>query len=153
VATNLREEEPDNQDQNDDDHPIVTSNDRPPHVGSKVRARSGRPTAGLKDDSPIVRQTCVPDPNPLGWHNVTTSNPYPAPIQDQGNCGSCYAFTATELMYTLVSIQKQKSFHFSPQQIVDCDNDDLGCNGGWPGTVLDYASNAYVANIETYPYS
>lgn len=55
-------------------------------------------------------------------------------------------------MNTQISIQKKLSFAFSPQQIVDCDTVDGGCNGGWPGNVFAYASKVYLVNNATYPY-
>jgi len=53
----------------------------------------------------------------------------------------------------MVSIQKKINFTFSPQQVVDCDPSNYGCNGGWPPYVLKYAKTQAIANNTKYPYT
>jgi len=95
---------------------------------------------------------CVPAANPFTWSNATTSNPFPAVVRDQGGCGSCYAFAATQAMTTAISIQKKVNFTVSPQQVLDCDTYDAGCNGGWPSNVYIFAKAVNLIDIVSYPY-
>jgi C1A family cysteine protease len=53
------------------------------------------------------------------------------PVYDQGQCGSCWAFSATEQIESMSFLQKKVSTiqKLSQQQIVDCDTTAQGCNG------------------------
>jgi len=58
------------------------------------------------------------------------------PVKDQGQCGSCWAFSATEAtesMYFLVNTASHKLLDLSAQQVTACTYTNYnGCNGGWP---------------------
>ena len=43
---------------------------------------------------------------------------------------------------------------FSEQQLLDCDLDDdnRGCNGGWPVSAWNYMLNHGIASASQYPY-
>ena len=53
-------------------------------------------------------------------------------VRNQGACGSCWAHAISEAMSDRVCIDSNGKFNtvFSPQQLVDCDYLDHGCNGG-----------------------
>lgn len=52
-------------------------------------------------------------------------------IKDQGQCGSCWAFSAIGNLEGVYAIKSGKHEVFSEQLLVDCDdNGDQGCNGG-----------------------
>jgi hypothetical protein len=56
-------------------------------------------------------------------------------VKDQGQCGSCWAFSATEAtesFYYLVNTATHKLFDLSAQQVTACTYNYNGCNGGWP---------------------
>jgi len=76
-------------------------------------------------------------------------------VKDQGQCGSCWAFSATEAIesYSVIS-GKYRLQALSPQQINSCDKTDGGCNGGNTETAYGYVVRA--GGIETeasYPYT
>uniref|UniRef100_A0A6B2LA85 Uncharacterized protein n=1 Tax=Arcella intermedia TaxID=1963864 RepID=A0A6B2LA85_9EUKA len=78
-------------------------------------------------------------------------------VKDQGQCGSCWAFSATENIESVWMIAK--NLHVSnfkplaPQQIVDCDKVDAGCNGGDTPTAFEYVIKAGGQDTEaSYPY-
>merc|ERR1711934_490445 len=52
-------------------------------------------------------------------------------IQDQGNCGSCWAFSAIAAMEGQHFVKSGKLEKLSEQQCVDCDSSSFGCGGGW----------------------
>ena len=53
------------------------------------------------------------------------------PTQDQGSCGSCYAFASAAMLSERLCIQKNaKPNYLSTQYILSCDGLDFGCKGG-----------------------
>ena len=71
------------------------------------------------------------------------------PIQNQGQCGSCYSFAASCSLSVAAMIAGcwTKVTWISEQYIVDCDCYDNGCNGGWEENVWSYC-NANGAIVE-----
>jgi len=83
-------------------------------------------------------------------------------IRDQGSCGSCWAFAATEAMtdrYCIAS-KGNSRFHFSAENLVSCcDECGDGCNGGFPAAAWEYwvqkglvSGGAYGTNEGCQPY-
>jgi C1A family cysteine protease len=52
-------------------------------------------------------------------------------VKNQGQCGSCWAFSAVCAMEGHHFIQTGQLLSFAEQQLVDCDTRCGGCNGGW----------------------
>ena len=54
-------------------------------------------------------------------------------IRDQGQCGSCWAFAATEALSDRFCIASGGSVNvvLSPEDMVSCDTGNMGCNGGY----------------------
>jgi KDEL-tailed cysteine endopeptidase len=80
-----------------------------------------------------------------------------SPVKDQGQCGSCWAFSATETLESMVAMSKGGDPPvLGPQQIVDCDKggQDQGCNGGMPAGAIAYLVEAGGQETEAdYPYT
>jgi len=80
------------------------------------------------------------------------------PIKDQGQCGSCWSFSATGALegayYTKYGILES----FSEQQLVDCDTrksggKDMGCKGGLMDNAFEWIKkNGGLCNEMYYPY-
>jgi len=65
------------------------------------------------------------------------------PVKDQGDCGSCWAFSATEEIESAVFMSSQKLPVLSTQQIISCDKgEDDGCDGGDTVTAYQYVEKA-----------
>ena len=48
-----------------------------------------------------------------------------------GKCGSCWAFAVTAAVETRNALHGGKLVTLSEQQLLDCDNMDSGCGGGY----------------------
>ena len=53
------------------------------------------------------------------------------PVKDQGQCGSCWAFSSTGALEGAHQIATGQLLSFAEQQLVDCVKTCFGCNGGW----------------------
>jgi C1A family cysteine protease len=76
------------------------------------------------------------------------------PVKNQGYCGSCWAFSATEQIESDSMRTLGTSYILSPEQITQCDTTSYGCNGGWTERAYNYVNRA--GGIETeanYPYT
>jgi len=102
---------------------------------------------------PLNKVGVTPDPTNFDW--ATTQ--YVTPIRNQGQCGSCWAFSATETISSYFALATNQAAELlSVEQIVDCDTagQDQGCNGGFPTGAYAYVQSA--GGIETeqaYPYT
>jgi len=76
-----------------------------------------------------------------------------SPVKDQGSCGSCWAFSATEGIESGVFMTTGTlPPALSTQQIISCDKTDLGCNGGDLPSAFDYVQSAGGLDTESnYP--
>jgi C1A family cysteine protease len=75
------------------------------------------------------------------------------PVKDQQQCGSCWAFSATEGVESAWFLAKGKLIEMSPQQIVSCDTVDQGCNGGDLPTAFAYVQSSGLETEAEYPYT
>ena len=79
-------------------------------------------------------------------------------VKDQGGCGSCWAFSATEVVESAVAIATGTLKKLAPQQYVDCapNPDDCGGTGGCEGSTqwlaFNYSVGAGLAAESDYPY-
>jgi len=75
-------------------------------------------------------------------------------VRNQGSCGSCWAFAATEVLESAHAIKHGSSpKYLSPQQLVDCSKNDGGCDGGSPHSAFAYFSQHKAAYDSDYPYT
>lgn len=81
-----------------------------------------------------------------------------APIKNQGQCGSCWAFSAVSTLETQNALTNGltagKVLTLSEQQLVDCDTTSHGCEGGLMDNAFNYIkSNDGIETDKVYPYT
>merc|ERR1712216_472005 len=76
------------------------------------------------------------------------------PIKNQGQCGSCWAFSATEQLESQFKQKYGTLKELAPQQVVSCDTQCLGCGGGNPIEAWAYVYSFTGQELSSdYPYT
>jgi cathepsin B len=76
------------------------------------------------------------------------------PIRDQQSCGSCWAFSSSEGFSDRACIATNGAVNevYSPQELVSCQTDCYGCDGGWSTKGYEYISKFGIYTDDCYPY-
>jgi len=92
---------------------------------------------------------------PVNAQSVDWTNMWGA-VKNQASCGSCWAFSATaafESRWALSQGSSQVSNLFAEQELVDCDPQSNGCNGGWMDYAFQYLQSHAFCSGSVYPYT
>lgn len=74
------------------------------------------------------------------------------PVQNQGSCGSCWAFAATAELEAHMLIKYGKSLNLSEQQVVSCNPYGAGCDGGWASAAYNVFQTTGAVLEDCHPY-
>jgi len=87
----------------------------------------------------------------VDWRTQNAVNP----VQNQGSCGSCWAFSATGAVEGSYAIATGNLIKFSEQQLVDCstNGENEGCNGGLMDDAFTYLIDNDFCYEDSYQYT
>jgi C1A family cysteine protease len=78
-------------------------------------------------------------------------------VKDQGQCGSCWTFSATGAIEGAWAISKGQLVDLSEQELVDCAKGlgyfNLGCNGGQMESAFKFVIEHGQCSLSSYPYT
>jgi len=106
--------------------------------------------APRKSNAPVFQpKVGVTYPVTVDWRN----SGYVTPVKDQGQCGSCWSFSATGSLEGQNFAKYGKLTSLSEQNLVDCVVGS-SCNGGWYTDAFTYVKNNGGIDTEiSYPYT
>jgi len=100
------------------------------------------------------RKEMAAQPAAYDWRNPDQGRPVAVTaVKDQGQCGSCWAFSATEEVESAWILAGNTAVALAPEQTVDCDTVDQGCNGGDTVSAYAYMEGVGIEAEATYPYT
>jgi len=100
------------------------------------------------DDDDLTKRNLIAGKQAIDYTNSFSE------ARSQGNCGSCWAFASSGAVEGALGAKLSKSFpYLSPQQLVDCDTRNNGCNGGNTIWAFDYIVKNGIHYDSYYPYN
>lgn len=115
----------------------------------RIYLSSIRPTLRTEHVHKYLEQDVNNLPSSMDWR----ANGWVTDVKDQGQCGSCWAFSAVGAMEGQHANVTGNLTSLSEQNLVDCiTNGCFGCSGGWMNVAMEWVVNNGIESEEAYPY-
>jgi cathepsin L len=87
----------------------------------------------------VLQESSEANPASIDWREKNAVTP----VKNQGGCGSCWAFSATETVESAYAIASGKLLELAPQTYVNCVKNPNKCggSGGCEGATMELAFN------------
>lgn len=117
-----------------------------------VRRRKGDETAA--EDSEIDTKRGL-QTIPAAFDSRTNWGTCIHPIRNQGSCGSCWAFAASDVLSDRFCIASSRATNtvMSPQYLVSCDSGQYACNGGFLASSWKFLERTGIVSETCFPYT
>jgi len=121
--------------------------------GPRVYPRGFKRVSSPADEAvPLIANITEADiiaaPDAIDW----TAKGATTAVKDQGQCGSCWAFSTTEGVESAVfRLTGKLPAPLSTEELVSCDKIDGGCDGGDLPTAVRYLKKHGMASASDYP--
>jgi len=127
------------------------------HLDSCRKSTPSSNDNGILVDTPPVNPGYTA-PTSIDWRNVNGTS-WVTPVKNQGQCGSCWAFSTTGSLEARAAIRTgdaKNLVSLSEQQLVDCSKAEgnAGCNGGLQEDAFTYiGKEGGLCSESEYPYT
>ncbi|TYZ63628.1 hypothetical protein PybrP1_008991 [[Pythium] brassicae (nom. inval.)] len=142
-------------DDNNNSEPVVAPEETPVPASNEDSVLTQAPDNGYDfdtiADAPVAADADTATADTVDWSKGNCM----APIQNQGVCGSCWAFASVAAVESAQCIVTggQSVVKYSEQQVASCDSKSYGCNGGAPVYAFEYIQNQGLCTEGDFPYS
>jgi len=120
-------------------------------TNEEFRALLNRPASSPQPEEELLDMTNpIEEPTDFDWREKGAVQK----VKNQGQCGSCWAFSATGAIESINFIKNGTLPDLAEQQLVDCDKSESGCNGGMESDAIEWvAKNGGQCAQKDYPYT